>query len=158
MKLVDEKFCKGCSETKPASAFVRNRTRNDGLKDLCKVCEKTYVPSRTRSNLDIVVKRCSRCERELSSRMFVYTQNSDDKLMPHCRTCKQWKGKGHLSASDADAFEAAMDEIFRSAASMVGDPRRNRSLFENFIAKEFKRKFGPQWALPIWINGNIVME
>ncbi len=158
MKLVDEKFCKGCSETKPASAFVRNRTRKDGLKDLCKECERSYTPSKSRTKLDGAIKRCVRCERMLPSRMFVYNQHSDDKLLSYCRTCKQWNGSGHLTALEADRFERELDRIIRSAASKVGDPRRNRSLFENFIAKEFKREFGSEWTLPIWINKHIVME
>ena len=67
--------------------------------------------------------------------------------------------KTQPSWDDIALYEREMADILRTASELVSDVRRERNLYENYIAKEFaKRGLTKEWKLPIWINKDTLID
>lgn len=156
---VDYKTCKACHESKDAESFHRDRSRKDGLKDLCKDCIGDYQPTRSRTDFTGYRKTCSLCLRELDHRRFLWEQHSSDKLSSKCRTCKSWKGKKPPTLEEIVNFEVVLKRILRTAAERVENPSKDRAIFENYVVKSFDRSgLSENWKYPIWISSHTILE
>lgn len=153
-----QKPCKACGLELPLESFVRNRSRPDGFMEVCKKCSKDYKPSRKNRDLSTYEKPCESCSRTLSARMFVSSAQTEDKLSARCRTCSAALS-GTVDAERARLFEQELADILRTAASQVEDPATDRALFENYVAKEFRRRgLDREWKLPVWVNAKTLLE
>lgn len=156
---MDRKNCRVCKEDLAFSKFGKDKNRPDGLKDMCKSCEKTYKSSKTRKVLIDITKVCKSCSRKLDSVMYVWDQKTSDHLSENCRTCKCWRHSYKPSIEEIESFEQRSKEALLAASSYVENPVTQRALFENYVIKEFdKRGLSNDWKLPIWVSKQTMLE
>lgn len=151
----DEKKCPFCGEIKKASEFQRNASRPDGLTYTCRVCIPLYAaaPKRPKTDLSVVEKKCSNCERTLNARAFSYNQQSEDKLTDSCRVCRMFR-KGKPSIEQVQEFELAMSKIY-SESMEIFDHEFDRSQFEAFVyTKMIDEGLLENWKPPVWMHSS----
>lgn len=93
----EEKFCNGCRETKPSSAFDlrhvnRSYGRYIGLYSLCRSCKRDKTRQYRKDNLDHVREITRRSERKRRYRRYGLTEDEYIKLFSEqnnsCAICK----------------------------------------------------------------------
>ena len=143
----ESKKCPECGEIKQSSEFHRNAARRDGLTYVCAECIPTYEAREKKQKKDLsdIEKICSSCGRNLTSRMYLYDQNSDDRLRASCRTCSCFRGSEKPSLYEVLSF--INDGLSRFNLEM------NRSEFEQFIWKKMLASgLLVKWRPPAWIH------
>jgi predicted RNA-binding Zn-ribbon protein involved in translation (DUF1610 family) len=150
----DHKECPECGEIKSSSAFHRNAARRDGLTYVCADCIPIYESrqKKQKKNLSNIEKICNSCHRNLPSRMYLYDQNSDDRLRATCRTCSSYRDSTFPSLNEVISYEEKIS-LFINEASSRFDLERNRSEFEQFIWKRLLASgLLVKWRPPAWIH------
>jgi hypothetical protein len=118
----------------------------------CKVWGCTECGQGSKRSLEGISKTCTQCKRNLSSRMYVYSQHSPDKLRDICRTCESHIPNDSPSLTDILSLESQLAEIVGQAAK-VHDPTKERTQFERHVYLQMKdRGLLTQWKPPIWIH------
>ena len=150
---LESKICPGCNNLLSSLEFVKDTSRKDGMKTLCKKCEKTHIPSGTKRKITSIVKKCVSCERVLPGRKFASFSKSKDGLSDVCRSCKCWKQRGSQpTLEEVSEFDECVKRCIR-AASEYASPYEQRVIFEHFFMKEFKRSgFDSKWKTPVWLD------
>jgi len=156
----ENKVCPECKLRKPSSAFNLNSTRADGLTYVCAECIPKYEAreKKPKKNLSNLNKQCDKCNRVLSSRMYLYDQNTEDRLRSSCRTCCAYKGKSIPSAAEIFEYESFIKNVSKRGAQKY-DTIKNRSEFEQYVWKSLsKSELGNKWKAPVWIHKTSIPE
>jgi len=154
------KLCPECKLIKPSGHFHRNSARRDGLTYVCAECIPKYEarekkPKKDLSNLS---KECDKCLRVLPSRMYVYDQNTDDRLRTSCRTCCAYRGKSIPSADEIREYETFIKKVSINGAEKF-DIVKQRSQFEHYIyIRMISSGLLKKWKPPIWVHKTSIME
>ena len=103
-----EKKCRYCCKILPTSVFSKDKTTRDGLRTICKTCEKQYQktiivrwtekrrqkPQETAFTLfPTFEKQCIRCGKTLSIAFFTKNVSRKDGLSSICKECEQQKNR-----------------------------------------------------------------
>lgn len=158
----ESKICPRCDEHKNADQFYMNSARVDGLTYFCKVCVVDYVNtprSGTRTNIVGSKKVCSNCARELDAAAFTYSQKTDDKLRPDCRSCRMSRKK-NPNIHEVLYIEKRMAKIYDMARLVFGeDLEKSRSRFEQYVYQQMRiQGLHKNWKPPIWIHKTSIPE
>lgn len=150
----DNKECPECGEVKSASAFHRNAARRDGLTYVCAECIPAYESRQKKQKKDLsnLEKICNSCHRNLPSRMYLYDQNSDDRLRATCRTCSCYRDSNPPSIDEVLNYEEEIKDFIKQGSSRF-HLEMNRSEFEQFIWKKMLASgLLVKWRPPAWIH------
>ena len=156
----ENKLCPECKLTKPSSAFNLNSARADGLTYVCAECIPKYEArdKRNKKVLANLSKQCSSCSRVLSSRMYLYDQNSEDKLRSKCRTCCCFKGQNIPSDQQIQEYEFFIKQTCQNAYEIF-NLDKERSQFEQYIYQQLNISgLLKQWKPPIWVHKTSIPE
>lgn len=159
-KIPDYKVCPNCLENKHSSLYHRNAARRDGLTYVCSDCIPEYEAKEKKSkkNLADIEKTCEKCNRLLNSRMFLYDQNTEDRLRNSCRTCYAYRLNGNPSDEEIVKYESTVSGFIAEGLSIY-DIEKNRSEFEQFIWKKLLSSgLLVQWRPPVWIHKTSIPE
>lgn len=86
------KYCPKCKQTKPVSAYQRDKTTKDGFCCTCKDCKTLYKHSvKGRVKHKIETKTCSCCHESLSVEEFSKNSGSIDGYYVYCKGCAKNK-------------------------------------------------------------------
>lgn len=155
----EEKECPNCKVVKSSEEFHRNSARKDGLTYVCAECIPKYEARAKKAKKDLsnLEKTCLSCNRLLSSRMYVYDQNTKDKLRDTCRTCCCFK-KGTPSILEIEEYETLIKSFMKEALESL-DIEKNRSEFEHFVWKKMLISgLLNKWKQPIWVHKTSISE
>lgn len=158
-EIPEEKECPNCRTIKSSEEFHRNSARKDGLTYVCAECIPKYEAraKKAKKNLSNLEKTCSSCNRILSSRMYVYDQNTEDKLRNSCRTCSCFK-QGVPSPSEIEHYESSIKSFMIEGLKSL-DIEKNRSEFEHFVWKKMIISgLSNKWKQPIWVHKTSISE
>lgn len=110
-------------------------------------------PVRKKVSLEGVTKVCCNCQRELSSRCYIYDQSSVDRLMAVCRTCHSYK-KGKPPLADVLEFESSLRTILDSAVEYVDHQvNERRTELEIYVYQQMKTAgLLEHWSPPVWVH------
>jgi hypothetical protein len=150
----DYKICPNCGENKSSSEYHRNAARRDGLTYVCSDCIPLYEAKEKKSKKDLsdIEKVCKDCGRNLPSRMYLYDQNSDDRLRASCRTCSCYRDSNPPTIEEVIAYEDEINSFIKNGL-LKFDVERNRSEFEQFIWKKMLASgMLVKWRPPAWIH------
>jgi hypothetical protein len=95
-----EKECSMCHQFKPREQFYKNRSKKDGLTNLCRLCHKVshkeywvkWAVDRKRGQIKVPEeKECKKCHQVKPASMFYKSYNRKDGLDYICKTCKSKK-------------------------------------------------------------------
>jgi len=153
-KIPEHKICPNCNIEKAADQFHRNAARRDGLTYVCSVCIYDYENKEKKPKrfLADIVKECVSCNRNLSSRMYTYSQNTEDHLKEVCRTCSSYRPKSKPSIEEIEEYEFLIKKIFKEAKSKF-DLEKNRSEFEQYVWRNLLTSgMLVKWRVPIWVH------
>lgn len=59
------KFCTKCQQTKPLGAFTSNKSRKDGLNNICSECHKQYTQGHYQKNKQVYLAKASKRNHEV---------------------------------------------------------------------------------------------
>jgi|GEM_PF-2801109 len=157
----DEKLCPECGTIKASAEFNLNSARADGLTYVCAACIPSYElrdGKKEKRSLNHLSKKCGSCERILPSRMYLYDQNSEDKLRAKCRTCCAFKGRDIPKIDQIENYE-----FFVRSVSVKACERFNvdseRSQLEQFVYQQLQISgLSEQWKPPIWVHKTSIPE
>jgi hypothetical protein len=156
----ETKVCPECKVEKSSDQFHRNSARRDGLTYVCAECIPKYEAreKKPKKNLSNLNKQCDQCQRILSSRMFLYDQNTDDRLRSSCRTCCAYKGKTSPSLDEIFEYESFIKKVSLRGVQKY-DAIKNRSEFEQYVWKSLsKSELGKKWKAPVWVHKTSIPE
>jgi len=79
------KKCSGCEEFKDYSCFHKNKNKNDGLNNICKICKSLYhngfkKPSKSKILSLNDIKKCPKCNLVMKIDNFFNNKNTSDNL------------------------------------------------------------------------------
>lgn len=113
-----EKFCGRCKRIRPSGEFHKNKSKDDGLNDWCKVCKKKHRYPNAKTGEEapmadtatkVKSKVCERCKTERDASQFhAKSSNLEDGLQPWCKPCIYSFDK---SPKKDDAKDAKKDNI-----------------------------------------------
>jgi hypothetical protein len=163
-KTPESKVCPQCKIEKPSSEFNLNSARADGLTYVCAKCIPAYEAKEKKHKtvLQNLTKKCVFCGRTLPARMYLYDQNSKDKLRSKCRTCSCYKGK-NSARSESYMIELKQYENFIKKTSLHGASKFNtekqRSRFEEYVYQQMNiADMLGTWKPPVWIHKTSIPE
>lgn len=158
-EIPESKLCPRCDTVKASSEFYVNTSRVDGLTYYCKVCVLEYSkePRKgSRRNVAATQKDCSNCNRTLPAAAFTYSQHSEDKLRPDCRSCRMSRKK-NPSLETILEMEETMAIIYKDGQAQIGDVEEHRAEFEQYVYQQMLiRGLLKDWKPPIWIHSSSI--
>jgi hypothetical protein len=159
-EIPESKLCPNCGIEKTADQFHRNAARHDGLTYVCAICINDYESKdkKPKRFLADIVKECSKCKRQLLSRMYVYSQNTEDHLKESCRTCSSYKKSTGPSDSEIEEYESFINNLLTESKSKF-DLEKNRSEFEQYVWQNLLISgLLVKWKPPVWVHKTSIPE
>jgi len=140
IKLVEDKVCAACGESKPIGAFRQNMGRNhDSVAKKCEDCfsamrKATWATKRIEKSKNYVLpenKTCSVCLFEKPISDFNKSHNHKDGIRPNCRQCQKERNQV--------ARKQSFDTPESRAAYLAKKKKYNssESYYENYFMKRF---------------------
>lgn len=83
------KYCRKCQKKKSTEEFYKDCHSKDGLKTLCKICEKEYRETRKYPVSQKIFKICRKCEQEKATVEFRINPSYIDGRINICKTCER---------------------------------------------------------------------
>jgi|694.fasta_scaffold118549_3 hypothetical protein len=159
-KIPENKRCPECGIVKSSGEFHRNSARRDGLTYVCAECIPKYEArdKKPKKNLSNINKQCDKCNRVLPSRMYLYDQNTDDRLRSSCRTCSAYRGKSVPSPDEIREYETFIKKVSLNA-SKIYDIYKQRSELEHYVnVRLISSGLSKKWKPPVWVHKTSITE
>ena len=83
------KYCRKCQEKKPIEEFFKDCHKEDGLKTLCKMCDKEYRGTRKYPVSQKMFKVCRKCKEEKITTEFRVNHNYINGRINICKACER---------------------------------------------------------------------
>lgn len=158
------KFCNGCSETKPLTAFSKDKSRDDGLEYYCKVCKAEYRKEYRRSNKEKIALRAKiyreknkEKERETGR---LYRENNHEKI--RTKKLEAYRKKLEQERARSNRYRAANREKILAYKEQYYLKNREKELLrrktycqnnrEVISAYSSKTRAEKLKAIPPWAN------
>ena len=126
--------------------------------------DMTTTETAQRRDLTNVTKVCESCQRELSAKMFLYSQQTEDHLEERCRTCRCWRARKAMpSVTTIVSYENQLKGVLIEAIVRLAerynsqDPLdtvlRYRAEFESMVLLLHERAgLSEKWKPPVWTS------
>jgi len=131
-KVITEKRCSKCGETKPADEFGNSARGTDGKASHCKACNKEYDTQRPAKHQKrgyniITEKKCSMCGEIKPAKEFSKSARDTDGKQGRCKACnKEYKAQPHVKArtNERSRERYKNDPQYKIACILRGNLRR----------------------------------
>lgn len=124
----------------------------------------TTTETAQRRDLTGVTKVCESCQRELTAKMFLYSQQNEDHLEDRCRTCRSWRARKTMpSVTTIVSYENQLKGVLMEAIVRLAERYnsehpldtvlRYRSEFESMVLLLHERAgLSVKWKAPVWTH------